>query len=91
MSDPRLSPANTPVSSLPERVLIVVCEEDPLRYDGVVLAKRLQAEGANVALKEIPKVVHIWDKSAVNGTSGAEAKYDAYEAMIDTLRAAYGL
>lgn len=89
--DPRLSPINVPASSLPEHVLLVVCEEDPLRDESLELARKLQAEGAKVVLKELPRVGHGWDKDAKEGTPGGAARREAYEAAIDMLKLALRL
>ncbi|CAE6406971.1 unnamed protein product [Rhizoctonia solani] len=90
MSDPRLSPINTPLTTLPEHILFVVCEEDPLRHDAVEYAKQLKKEGIKVVLKEVPKVVHAWDKRARKGTPAWAAKHDSYEAAIEMLKLVYG-
>jgi acetyl esterase/lipase len=69
---------------------MIVCEEDPLRRDAVDLAKKLKAEGAKILLKDMPKVVHAWDKSAEEGTPGWAVKRDAYEAAVEVLKIAFG-
>ncbi|KAG8689503.1 hypothetical protein FRC11_002260 [Ceratobasidium sp. 423] len=90
MSDPRLSPINAPPTTLPEHVLVVVCEEDPLRYDAVEYAKKFKKEGAKILLKELPKVVHAWDKRAKEGTHAGVVKRDSYRAAIEMLKRVYG-
>ncbi|KAL5640362.1 hypothetical protein ACGC1H_007579 [Rhizoctonia solani] len=67
MKDPRFSPINVSFSLLPEHILIVVCEEDALRDEAVEYGKRLKAEGIKVAVKEMTKIVHYWDKWAKIG------------------------
>ncbi|CAE7088614.1 unnamed protein product [Rhizoctonia solani] len=89
MTDPRLSPVNTPSTTLPEHVLMVVCGEDPLRYDAVEYAKSLKKEGVKVVLKDLAKIVHVWDKTAKAGTPGGIAKCDSYEAAVETLKLIY--
>jgi acetyl esterase/lipase len=90
MSDPRLSPVNTPFTALPEHVFFAVCEEDPLRLDAVSYAKQLKKDGIKVVLKDIAKVVHAWDKRAKKGTPAATAKHDSYEAAVEFLKMIYG-
>ncbi|CAE6538051.1 unnamed protein product [Rhizoctonia solani] len=90
MTDPRLSPVNTPSTTLPEHVLMVVCAEDPLRHDAVEYAKKLKKEGVMVILKELVRVVHAWDKTAQPGTPGGIAKRDSYEAAVEMLKLIYG-
>ncbi|KAF8684636.1 alpha/beta hydrolase fold [Rhizoctonia solani] len=87
MTDPRLSPINTPSAVLPEHVFMVVCEEDPLRSDAAEYAKRLKKEGVKVILREIPKAVHAWDKRAKKGTPGWDATYDSYKAAVESSHA----
>ncbi|EUC56656.1 alpha/beta hydrolase fold protein [Rhizoctonia solani AG-3 Rhs1AP] len=89
MNDPRLSPVNTPSTTLPEHVLMIVCAEDPLQYDAVEYAKRLKKEGVKIILKELAKVVHAWDKTAQEGTLGGIAKRDSYEAAAGMLKLIY--
>ncbi|CAE6538047.1 unnamed protein product [Rhizoctonia solani] len=90
LSDPRLSPANMNVSAFPECILLVVCEEDPLRDEALSLAKKLKAAGINVTLKEMPKMGHAWDKEAKEKTLSGAARHEAYEAAVDILTTVFG-
>ncbi|CAE6406984.1 unnamed protein product [Rhizoctonia solani] len=83
--DPRLSPINTDISSFPERILLIVCEEDPLHDEAMDLVERLGAAGLQVDLKEMPKMVHAWDKGAKERTPAGAARHEAYEAAVDIL------
>ncbi|GAB1526073.1 hypothetical protein RhiTH_009239 [Rhizoctonia solani] len=84
--DPRLSPVNTDTSSFPERVLLIICEEDPLHDEAIVLVERLRIAGLQVDLKEMPKMVHGWDKEAKERTLAGAARHEAYETVVDTLK-----
>ncbi|KAG8689516.1 hypothetical protein FRC11_002203 [Ceratobasidium sp. 423] len=90
LSDPRPSPVNMDLSSFPERVLLVVCEEDPLRDEAVDLADKLKSARLYVDLKEMPKVVHAWDKEAKERTPAGVARHEAYEAAVDILMVTFG-
>ncbi|CAE6442777.1 unnamed protein product [Rhizoctonia solani] len=85
LSDPRLSPVNMAISSFPERILLVVCEDDPLRVEAMGLAEKLKAAGMQVNLKEMPKMVHAWDKGAKEKTPSGVARHEAYETAIDII------
>ncbi|KAF8753925.1 alpha/beta hydrolase fold [Rhizoctonia solani] len=84
--DPRLSPVNTDISSFPERILLIICEEDPLHDEAMVLVERLRIAGLQVDMKEMPKMVHRWDKEAKERTLAGSARHEAYETVVDTLK-----
>ncbi|CAE6522882.1 unnamed protein product [Rhizoctonia solani] len=90
LSDPRLSPVNIDISSFPERMLLVVCEQDPLRDEAMGLAEKLKTAGIQVNLKEMPKMVHAWDKGAKEKTSSGAARHEAYEAAVEALTMIFG-
>ncbi|CAE6454686.1 unnamed protein product [Rhizoctonia solani] len=90
LSDPRLSPVNTDISSFPERILLVVCEEDLLRDEALGLAEKLKTAGIQLELREMPKMVHAWDKEAKERTPAGAARHEAYEAAIDMLVMTFG-
>ncbi|CAE6451606.1 unnamed protein product [Rhizoctonia solani] len=90
LSDPRLSPVNMDIPSFPERILLVICEEDPLRDEAMGLADKLKAAGIQVNLKEMPKMVHAWDKGAKEKTPSGAARHEAYEAAVDILTMIFG-
>ncbi|KAH7338961.1 Alpha/Beta hydrolase protein [Rhizoctonia solani] len=90
LSDPRLSPMNTDIPSFPERILLVVCEEDPLRDEALGLAEKLKTAGIKLDLKELPKMVHAWDKEAKERTLAGAARHEAYEAAVDMLVMTFG-
>ncbi|KAF8600847.1 alpha/beta-hydrolase [Ceratobasidium sp. AG-I] len=89
LSDPRLSPINTPVSLFPEHILVVACGEDPLHDEGVAFANKIEAEGVKVVLRDVPNVVHGWEKEAKEGTSGGKARHDTFEAAVNFLKAIF--
>ncbi|KAG8678085.1 hypothetical protein FRC09_020134 [Ceratobasidium sp. 395] len=86
MLDPRLSPINTPISSFPEHVFIATCGHDPLQYEGIALAEKLEQGGVKVVRRHIPGVAHAWDKEAQGGTPGGEAKHSSYTAAVEMLK-----
>ncbi|KAG9079208.1 hypothetical protein FRC06_007887, partial [Ceratobasidium sp. 370] len=89
MLDPRLSPINTPISCFPEHVFIATCGHDPLQYEGIALADRLEQGGVKVVRRHIPGVPHAWDKEAQGGTPGGEAKHDSYVAAVEMLNVVF--
>jgi acetyl esterase/lipase len=87
--DPRLSPINSDITSFPEQILLVICEEDPLHDEAMGLVERLRMAGLQVNLKDMPKVVHAWDKDAKERTPAGAARHEAYEAAIDILTSVF--
>ena len=77
------------MSLFPEHIFIVTCEEDPLHNEGVAFANKLEEEGVKVVLRDVPDVVHGWEKEAKEGTYGGKARHDTFEAAVKFLKAAY--
>ncbi|CAE6451599.1 unnamed protein product [Rhizoctonia solani] len=89
LGDPRLSPYNNTPSAFAERVLLVVCEFDPLRDEAIVLGKMLQKEGKLVRVVDIPGVLHSWDKDINVGVENDLKRAMAYDAAAEVLRSVY--
>lgn len=77
------------MSLFPDHVFIVACGEDPLHDEEIALANKLEGEGVNVVLRDIPNVVHGWEKEAKERTEGGKARHDVYEAAVDFLKVVF--
>jgi acetyl esterase/lipase len=55
LADPRLSPNNSAASAFPDKVLLVVCEHEPLCDEAMEFSKILKAGGKDVDMMEVPR------------------------------------
>lgn len=84
--DPRVSPLFAELRSFPARTISVTAARDSLALEAEVLAAKLQqhTSGRHVCLR-MDGCDHAWDKTAQDGTYGAEARDRAYNLVIGLL------